>query len=1112
VSKSCFDPTSPNVAWLDKNTLQDKVNLKNDNQLNVLFFGFTNPTAGQASMPWSVPGGPLSIRGGAIIDLRQIGGKMFRTLPHELGHSLGLYHTFEDWFGCDDPCFEFTASFGKGDLVEDTPPDYKNGCSPPKAGKCGKKRWSPAPLLTNMMSYHAGCTDLKDQKFTKGQFARMHCYLDLMMSPWTTQQKPSFVPLAPRVMPGSTASSIRLSWIRPMKFTTGKGAGGGECMHCSASGALLQYAIAAKTAGYVQNNPPTDKVLGPPDQKVQCKEGFTALGPLGCHTECPTSRDIFIDVTFEVAVVPAQVTVYLETGSDPVEVVITYTDGSKQDLGVLTGSCSTPPTKTFNAAGKTTKSLRVTLRAISKWTARGTAIDAVSLISATKDKACQSCPTISYQVERDGVVLGTTNHRAFEDKTAATGKSHKYRARGISSLSGAKEPAWSPALSYTPGGPFCGDGKVDSGEQCDDANGADGDGCSLDCKLEAGYLCSPSTATGSICKKSCGDGVCEAAEKFSCPLDCGIYSDPQYFYQWVSTAQFSAKATNTPALVGPPNAAAAACTRSTSSEVFTAHEEGTVTVTFKTAVPMTSSSAVEVYLSNQRANFVVELIDTTGRVHKLPTPPFAASCTEHPWRILFSPDLSDTALEAPSRHVAAPQSFSVTHDPAVIKKVRIKIAHPSNQPGLNWSRDGPQITGMRLVTKLSVLQGMCALQGTERVWSTPQAACVTATPATLQCPASRPLSTESGCYKAGFCSSNSLATCRSSCKWGSLSGDVTPFKISMEVSGVNSGQLSALKSQLIASIAESVQLPAAKVSVSDMKPSKSQLNVVVALLMPNDAALKAVQKSIATLLVSTTLEASFKSKALGSGKYIPSFRVLRADKWHPPSRSPTSAPSHAPSRSPTSAPSRAPSKAPTPAATVFCQVGSIDASGSCICADKSSCKGTGCTTWSAGSYYTKWDENAECIQSGSAPAPAPAPAAKPVAKPAAAKPVANPGTTATKGNYCEVGSLDSIGNCHCGGYNACTGKGCTRDGDAVSWGMSWYTKYSFVKGAVCVQTPSILASTDPKLHPEHVVSDQDHAKLRGLSSAEQTNSVVPEEEDFEVIAEDIEFNNHNIYK
>lgn len=78
--------------------------------------------------------------------------------------------------------------------------------------------------------------------------------------------------------------------------------------------------------------------------------------------------------------------------------------------------------------------------------------------------------------------------------------------------------------------------------------------------------------------------------------------------------------------------------------------------------------------------------------------------------------------------------------------------------------------------------------------------------------------------------------------------------------------------------------------------------------------------------------------------------------------------------------------------------------------------------------------------------------------------------------------------------------------------MSWYTKNSFVKGAGCVKTPSILASTDPKLHPEHVVSDQDHAKWRGLSSTEQANSVVPEEEDLEVIAEDIEFKVHNIYE
>ena len=29
--------------------------------------------------------------------------------------------------------------------------------------------------------------------------------------------------------------------------------------------------------------------------------------------------------------------------------------------------------------------------------------------------------------------------------------------------------------------PVCGDGSVDSDEECDDGNGADGDGCAADC-------------------------------------------------------------------------------------------------------------------------------------------------------------------------------------------------------------------------------------------------------------------------------------------------------------------------------------------------------------------------------------------------------------------------------------------------------------------------------------------------------------------------------------------------------------------------------------------------------------------------------------------------------
>jgi len=35
----------------------------------------------------------------------------------------------------------------------------------------------------------------------------------------------------------------------------------------------------------------------------------------------------------------------------------------------------------------------------------------------------------------------------------------------------------------------CGDETVDPGEQCDDGNTANGDGCSSECKVEDGFVC-----------------------------------------------------------------------------------------------------------------------------------------------------------------------------------------------------------------------------------------------------------------------------------------------------------------------------------------------------------------------------------------------------------------------------------------------------------------------------------------------------------------------------------------------------------------------------------------------------------------------------------------------
>lgn len=63
----------------------------------------------------------------------------------------------------------------------------------------------------------------------------------------------------------------------------------------------------------------------------------------------------------------------------------------------------------------------------------------------------------------------------------------------------------------------CGNGKVETefGEVCDDGNDISGDGCSTNCRVEAGYTCSvPKGGTASICyARLCGDGFVAGSEE-----------------------------------------------------------------------------------------------------------------------------------------------------------------------------------------------------------------------------------------------------------------------------------------------------------------------------------------------------------------------------------------------------------------------------------------------------------------------------------------------------------------------------------------------------------------------------------------------------------------------
>ncbi|HET9621290.1 MAG TPA: DUF4215 domain-containing protein [Kofleriaceae bacterium] len=64
----------------------------------------------------------------------------------------------------------------------------------------------------------------------------------------------------------------------------------------------------------------------------------------------------------------------------------------------------------------------------------------------------------------------------------------------------------------TPAGPVCGNGVIDPGEACDDANAADGDGCAADCRaIETGYLCGEA-GIACVREQACGNGRLEAGE------------------------------------------------------------------------------------------------------------------------------------------------------------------------------------------------------------------------------------------------------------------------------------------------------------------------------------------------------------------------------------------------------------------------------------------------------------------------------------------------------------------------------------------------------------------------------------------------------------------------
>lgn len=64
-----------------------------------------------------------------------------------------------------------------------------------------------------------------------------------------------------------------------------------------------------------------------------------------------------------------------------------------------------------------------------------------------------------------------------------------------------------------PSSAVCGNGSLETGESCDDANSTDGDGCSSNCGIETGYTCNGSPSACHLVNTAvCGNGAVESGE------------------------------------------------------------------------------------------------------------------------------------------------------------------------------------------------------------------------------------------------------------------------------------------------------------------------------------------------------------------------------------------------------------------------------------------------------------------------------------------------------------------------------------------------------------------------------------------------------------------------
>ncbi|XP_032421623.1 pappalysin-2 [Xiphophorus hellerii] len=549
VSKTCFDPESPDRAYMSVKELKDELNLSGSDTLNVFFASnsMREELAGAATWPWAKEA--LTHQGGMFLNPSYFGTKGHQnTMIHEMGHIFGLYHVFKgvsERDSCDDPCQETTPSMETGDLCADTAPTTKSKtCHDPESvnDTCGFTIYHNTPY-SNYMSYtDDNCTN----HFTPNQVARMHCYLDLIYQKWLMDNCPAPVPLPPMVT-GQSTNSVSIYWLPPLRGSLFQSSSfrvpGIDCGDCEKDGVFHQYAFQASspricdTSGYWT----PEEAVGPPDVEQACEPSLQAWSPelslydANVTSPCPETEGCTLTLRFLHPVIPHRLTLWVTYTStnDPSisNIELISNAGNSIHLGPQHVFCDMPLTlrlDTNNAAISAVK--------LSTFDEK-MEIDAAMLSSGPSSSLCSGCQPVQYRIQRQPPFTSKSPPpqmgQTFTDSSVMQGVKYQYT---IQVETGRLLSFPSAPLVYTPGQTYCGDGAIQGTEECDDSNLLDGDGCTKKCIKEMGFNC---VGEPSQCYVFDGDGVCEEFERGSSVQDCGYFTPLGYTDQWASSASAS---------------------------------------------------------------------------------------------------------------------------------------------------------------------------------------------------------------------------------------------------------------------------------------------------------------------------------------------------------------------------------------------------------------------------------------------------------------------------------------------------------------------------------------------------------------------------------------------